>query len=81
MSDLVVRAHAAMAARDWDTVRPLLHPYLHWTGIDGVLVRGRKNVLAMLASTGAPALPTAVEVRDEQIYRWYAAPRPGSEQS
>jgi len=48
MDDLVVAAHGAMAARDWATLRLMLHPYLHWRETDGTVLRGRNNVLAML---------------------------------
>jgi hypothetical protein len=49
----------------------LLHPYLHWTGTDGVTVRGRTKVIALLDDRAtAPGPPAAVELRDGQIYRW-----------
>ena len=54
-------------------MRLLLHPYLHWTGPDGVTVRGRTKVLALLDATGGPTPAAAVELRDGQIYRWRAA--------
>ena len=66
-------AHTALLGRDWKALRLLLHPYVHWTGPDGVTIRGRTRVLEMLASRcercGPPA---AVELRDGQIYRWWA---------
>ena len=63
--------YAALADRDQPRLRLLLHPYLHWTGVDGVTVRGRTKVLALLADQGAPREPpAAVELRDGQIYRW-----------
>src|SRR5262249_37750426 len=31
MDDIGVRVHTAIAAGDWDAVRPLLNPYLYWT--------------------------------------------------
>jgi hypothetical protein len=34
----------AVRREDWDALRPLLHPYLHWTDSAGVRVRGRRNV-------------------------------------
>ncbi len=64
------RVRAAAAAGDWDAVRLLLHPYLHWTGRDGSVLRGRRNVLAMLTETGVPDPPGSVELRDGQVYRW-----------
>jgi hypothetical protein len=54
---------------DWETVRLALHPYLHWQLEDGTILRGRKKVLAMLTHA-SPEPPSAVEVRDGQIYRW-----------
>lgn len=63
--------YAALADRDWAAVRLLLHPYLHWTGMDGVAVRGRTKVLALLGEEARPPEPpTSVELRDGQIYRW-----------
>ena len=71
--DVAAAAHAAMVDRDWEALRLLLHPYLHWTRADGSTVRGRRNVLALLATAPtAPPPPTSVELRDHQIYRWHA---------
>lgn len=60
---------AALGRGDWARLRPLLHPYLHWTQ-DGVTIRGRTKVLAHLADAPASGPPAAYEVRDGQIYRW-----------
>jgi hypothetical protein len=69
--DAVVRhARRALADGDWEALRPLLHPYLHWTGPDGVTVRGRSKVLAELARTRPAEAPPTCELRDGQIYRW-----------
>ncbi len=67
-----VRAvYAALADHDRAAMRLLLHPYLHWTGADGVTVRGRSRVLAHLDDQETPPeRPAAVELRDGQIYRW-----------
>ena len=70
MEDVVLVAYAAIVARDWDTLHPLLHPYLHWTDRSGRTLRGRRKVLAMLSECDPPGPPSAVELRDEQIYRW-----------
>jgi hypothetical protein len=67
-------AHAAMGARDWATVRLLLHPYLHWTDASGRTIRGRTNVLAMLENSDPPDEPDSIELRDGQIYRWLEPP-------
>ena len=54
---------------DLQTVRPLLHPYVHW--LDGPLrLRGRTNVLSHLADNPTPRPPDRVQVRDGQVYRW-----------
>ena len=77
--DEVVRAaHGAMLERDWDALRLMLHPYLHWTTADGDRLRGRTKVMAQLQATAAPTEPIAVELRDGQIYRWQESPE-GSE--
>ena len=67
-------AHRGRLERDglpeaWDELRPLLHPYLHFT--DGATtLRGRNQVLRHLADHPTPRPPTDVEVRDGQVYRW-----------
>ena len=60
----------AVARGDGDALRLLLHPYLHWTLEDGTVLRGRRNVLAMLEQAAPPDPPTDVELRDGQVYRW-----------
>ena len=69
--DEVTRAaHEAILERDWEGLRPMLHPYLHWTAADGTRLRGRTNVMARLQAAAPSAEPAAVELRDGQIYRW-----------
>jgi hypothetical protein len=61
-------AYGFLDAGEYGELRPLLHPYLHFS--DGsVSLRGRTKVLDHLRSHGARP-PTSVEVRDGQIYRW-----------
>jgi len=73
VEDVGQRAHAAIVAGDWSTVRLLLHPYLHWTDSTGGTIRGRAKVLAMLEHAAqAPAQARSIELRDGQIYRWLA---------
>jgi len=73
VDDIGQRVHAAIAAGDWDAVRPLLHPYLHWTDSNGRTFRGRSTVLAMLEQAAQPpAWARSIELRDGQIYRWRA---------
>ncbi len=67
----VQAVYAALADHDGAKLRPLLHPYLHWVGSDGVTIRGRTRVLALLNDRATPPEPPAtVELRDGQIYRW-----------
>jgi hypothetical protein len=73
--DEVTRAaHEAMLDCDWDGLRMLLHPYLHWTTADGIRFRGRTKVMELLQTAPPPAAPIAVELRDGQIYRWQEPP-------
>jgi hypothetical protein len=67
---LVESALEAMRRRDWDRLLTILHPYIRWSAADGERLRGRRNVLAMLATSSVPAAPSDYELRDEQIYRW-----------
>ena len=76
VEDVTREAHAAMLARDWETLRLLLHPYLRWTDASGRTIRGRTKVLAMLEESGPPDPPDSVELRDDQIYRWLEPPAP-----
>jgi hypothetical protein len=69
MDDLVRQVVEAVERRDWEPLRRVLHPYLHWTE-DGVTVRGRQKVLARLADRPVVCAPTSYELRDGQVYRW-----------
>jgi hypothetical protein len=69
MDDLVRQVVEAVEQRDWETLRRVLHPYLHWTE-DGVTVRGRQKVLARLVDRPVVGVPASYEVRDGQVYRW-----------
>jgi hypothetical protein len=62
-------AWAAIEAQQWGELRPLLHPYLHWTDRE-VHLRGRATVLAHLQAHPTPRPPSEVEVREGQVYRW-----------
>ena len=65
----VAAAWAAMDSSDWDSLRPLLHPHLHWRDRRTEL-RGRTKVLEHLRSSPTPRPPAEVEIRDGQVYRW-----------
>ncbi len=69
---VVERVLDARQRGDWEAVRLALHPYLHWVGEDGTVLRGRNAVVTMLAAAPVPAPPSSVEVRDGQVYRWRA---------
>lgn len=69
-TETVRRAFVAIERRDWERLTPLLHPYLHWTCLDGRVIRGRNNVLAYLKTAQLRRLPAQHELRDGQIYRW-----------
>jgi len=70
VAEVTHAAQAAIVERDWDSLRVLLHPYLHWTTADGTRVRGRIKVMELLRTGAQPAGSVAVELRDGQIYRW-----------
>ena len=68
---VVQAVYAALANDDRAQLRLLLHPYLRWTGVDGLTIRGRNKVLALLNDQPTPPeRPGAVKLRDGQIYRW-----------
>ncbi len=66
----VAAAWSAMDTGEWGELRPLLHPYLHWTDRHGEF-RGRSKVLAHLHDVPTPKPPKDVEIRDGQVYRWH----------
>ena len=69
MEEIVRAVLGALERGDWERVRLLLHPYLHWREPD-VALRGRRNVLERLADGPPPEPPDEIELRDGQIYRW-----------
>ena len=62
-------AWAAMDAGEWGELRPLLHPYLHWTDGDVAPARPEQRARAPPGHP-TPRPPREVEVRDGQVYRW-----------
>lgn len=72
VDELAAAVLAAVARHDWESLKPLLHPYLHWS--DGATkLRGRTKVLAHLA-VHPVSPPVEVELRDGQVYRWIGRP-------
>ena len=60
MDEVTRAANKAMLERDWEALRLMLHPYVHWTAADGIRLRGRSNVTAQLqAGTRRADLPLA----------------------
>jgi hypothetical protein len=55
VDDVTQTAYEAMLTRDWDGLRLLLHPYLHWTTSDGTRIRGRVTVMERLRHAAPPA--------------------------
>ena len=55
VDEITRTAHEAMLERDWDGLRMLLHPYLHWTTADGTRFRGRTKVMELLQAGLPPA--------------------------
>jgi hypothetical protein len=67
--DEVTRAaYESILERDWDRLRLMLHPYLHWTAADGTRLRGRTKVIERLQHAAPPVQPVAVELRDGQSF-------------
>ena len=73
MDQVVLEVLAAIDAADWGRVKPLLHPYLRWTGPGGHTMRGRAIVLGRLACRPPTGLPVRYELRDGQVFRWVEA--------
>ena len=71
-SAVIGEAVRAIERRDWDALKPLLHPYLHWTTGNGRKIRGRTQVMTHLRLTDQISRPHRHELRDGQIYRWLA---------
>jgi hypothetical protein len=74
VDEVTLAAYESILERDWDRLRLMLHPYLHWTAADGTRLRGRTKVIERLQHAAPPMKPAAVELRDGQIYRWQEPP-------
>jgi hypothetical protein len=71
MERRIEEALAAIARRDWESLRPMLHPYVRWRD-GGTSIRGRTKVLAHLRAHPEARPPAWWELRDGQVYRWVA---------
>ena len=67
--ELLEEALEAIGHRDWESLRLMLHPYVHWKD-GGTSIRGRAKVMAHLRVHPEARLPSSWEFRDGQIYRW-----------
>ena len=76
--DRVQEVLSAVERRDWEGLKPLLHPYLHWVTRDGEVLRGRQKVMARLLDDPPSSPPSSVELRDGQVYRWTEAGATGA---
>jgi hypothetical protein len=74
MDEVVLEALTAIRQRQFERLKPVLHPYLRWRRGDGSTLRGRSNGMAWLAGAPPPAAPESHELRDGQIYRWHEPP-------
>lgn len=60
--------------RDWNRLRRLLHPDVHWTTAIEEHLHGPDEVVGLLAQDPPPAPPAFHELRDDRIVRWIDTP-------
>ena len=65
---------SAIERRDWERLKRLLHPSVHWTTAAEDELHGREQVIARLAGDPPPAPPAYHELRDGLVYRWIDTP-------
>ena len=65
---------AAIERRDWERLRRLLHPDVHWTTAAEDELRGPGAVIDRLARDPPPAPPAYHELRDGLVLRWIDTP-------
>ena len=65
---------ALIERRDWERLRRLLHPSVHWTTAVGDELVGPDEVIACLVEDPAPAPPGYHELRDGLLLRWIDTP-------
>jgi limonene-1,2-epoxide hydrolase len=64
----------AIERRDWQRLKRLLAPDVHWTTAIEEQLHGPDEVIALLAGDPPPAPPAFHEVRDGLIVRWIDIP-------
>jgi hypothetical protein len=60
--------------QNWERLRRLLHPEVHWTTAVEEHLLGPTAVIACLSGDPPPAPPAYHELRDGQIIRWIDTP-------
>lgn len=60
--------------RNWDRLRRLLHPAVHWTTAIEEHLHGPDDVIALLEGNPPPAPPAYHEQRDGLMIRWIDTP-------
>ena len=60
--------------RNWERLRRLLDPQVHWTTAVEEQLHGADAVVACLADDPPPAPPAYHELRDGRIVRWIDTP-------
>ena len=65
---------ATIERRDWDRLRALLHPDVHWTTAIEEHLHGPDAVVALLQHDPPPAPPAYHELRDGLMVRWIDTP-------
>jgi ketosteroid isomerase-like protein len=64
----------AIERRDWERLRRLLHPDVHWTTAVEEHLHGPDEVIACLEGDPPPAPPAYHEQRDGRMIRWIDTP-------
>lgn len=65
---------ATIESRDWQRLRRLLDPRVHWTTAVEEHLHGPDEVIARLVDDPPPAPPSYHEVRGGRIVRWIDCP-------
>jgi hypothetical protein len=64
----------AIERRNWERLRRLLHPEVHWTTAVEEQLHGAGAVIACLSEDPPPAPPAYHELADGRIIRWIDTP-------
>ena len=64
----------AIERRNWDRLRRLLHPDVHWTTAIEEHLHGPGAVIALLSDDPPPAPPAYHELSEGLVIRWIDTP-------